>query len=266
MANRAVLITGAAHRVGKAIALYLAEHKWDVGIHYKGSKQAAEHVAQQAREFGAQVKTYQADLLDPDQATRLIVDFTNDFANAPATDFGSSGSAIERELLLVNSASIYERDRLENLKVDDWHRHLDLNTLAPVLLTKEFTRDAQAKRCVINILDQKVTNLTPDYLSYTVSKYALYGITKMLAMELAPNCRINGIALGLVLRSGDQSEEQFQVEFTNTPLNKGPVVEEICKLISLIAQTRSMTGQIITIDGGRHMVRPVPPYDDFLDN
>ena len=258
MANRAVLITGAAHRVGKAIALYLAENKWDVGIHYRGSREAGEQVAEQARGFGGTVKTYQADLLDPEQAKRLIADFTNDFAN------GSANGA-NRELLLINSASIYERDRLHDFEIDVWHRHMDLNTLAPVLLTKEFTSNAKSQRCVINILDQKVTNLTPDYLSYTVSKYALYGITKMLAMELAPNCRVNGIALGLVLRSGEQTDEEFQKEFTNTPLKKGPALEDICKVVTLIAETGSMTGQILTIDGGRHMVRPVSPYDDFLD-
>lgn len=250
MANRAVLITGAAHRVGKAIALYLAENDWDVAIHYRGSQEAAEHVAEQARGFGGTVKTYQADLLDPEQAKRLIADFTKDFNG---------------ELLLINSASIYERDRLHDFKIDLWHRHMDLNTLAPVLLTKEFTHQAKTPRCVINILDQKVTNLTPDYLSYTVSKYALYGITQMLAIELAPNCRVNGIALGLVLRSGDQSDEEFQKEFTNTPLKKGPALADICKVVTLIAETGSMTGQILTIDGGRHMVRPVPPYDDFLE-
>ena len=216
--------------------------------------EAAEQVAQQARGYGGLVKTYQADLLDPEQAKRLIADFTNDFAN------GSN-----KELLLINSASIYERDRLHDFEIDVWHRHMDLNTLSPVLLTKEFTCDAQAKRSVINILDQKVTNLTPDYLSYTVSKYALYGITQMLAMELAPICRVNGIALGLVLRSGDQTDEEFQKEFTNTPLKKGPALSEICKVVTLIAETGSMTGQILTIDGGRHMVRPVPPYDDFLE-
>ncbi len=151
------------------------------------------------------------------------------------------------------------------MEVDVWHRHMDLNTLAPVLLTKAFTSDAKTRRCVINILDQKVTNLTPDYLSYTVSKYALFGITKMLAMELAPNCRVNAIALGLVLRSGDQTDEEFEKEFTNTPLQKGPALDEICKVVTLIAETDSMTGQILTIDGGRHMMHPVPPYDDFLE-
>ncbi|MCP4933427.1 MAG: SDR family oxidoreductase [bacterium] len=254
MANRAVLITGAAHRVGKAIALYLVENEWDVGIHYRDSKEAGEQVAKEARRFGATVKTYQADLLDPEQAKQLIADFTSDFAN---------GS--DRELLLINSASTYERDCLHDFEIDLWHRHMDLNTLAPVLLTKEFTHQAKTPRCVINILDQKVTNLTPDFLSYTVSKYALFGITKMLAMELAPNCRVNGIALGLVLQSGDQTDEEFQKEFTNTPLKKGPALAEICKVVTLIAETGSMTGQILTLDGGRHMVRPVPPYDDFLE-
>ena len=163
--------------------------------------------------------------------------------------------------MLVNSASIFKKDTVATLSPSLWEEHLHINALSPILLTRAFHRLGKGQNCVINMLDQKVTGVTPDFFSYTISKLALHNATRMLAMSLWPKTRVNGIAPGLVLRSGDQTEEQFRQVHNRTPLGVGPSLPEICRAVALLAETPSITGQVITIDGGRHLLIKFPFED-----
>jgi NAD(P)-dependent dehydrogenase (short-subunit alcohol dehydrogenase family) len=155
--------------------------------------------------------------------------------------------------MLINSASIYEHDTIASLDAEHWQRQMRVNALAPILLAKRFHERAARPASIINMLDQKVTRVTPDFFSYTLSKLALFNATRMLAMAFGPKSRVNAIAPGLTLRSGDQTREEFERTHDKTPLGVGPTPEDICRAASLIADTPSMTGQVITIDGGRHL-------------
>jgi NAD(P)-dependent dehydrogenase (short-subunit alcohol dehydrogenase family) len=156
---------------------------------------------------------------------------------------------------------VFKRDTIASLSPSLWEEQLRINALAPILLTRAFHRLSAAQNCVINMLDQKVANATPDFFSYTISKLALHNATRMMAMSLWPKTRVNGIAPGIVLRSGDQTEEQFRAVHNRTPLGIGPSLQEICRAVALLADTPSITGQVITIDGGRHLLNKFPFED-----
>ncbi|MGI9385168.1 MAG: SDR family oxidoreductase [Methyloligellaceae bacterium] len=244
MKSRAALITGAARRVGREIARHLAREGWDIGIHYGTSEAEAESLAGELRQSGREARTYQGDLREAEAPADVVARF---FADFPV------GS------LLVNNASLFEHDTIETFKLERWHDHLAVNALAPTLLMKAFHEGAAETTCMINLLDQKVTNVTTDYFSYTVSKLALLHITKTLAQAYCPKSRVNAIAPGLLLPSGEQTVEDYDRVHDQTPLGVGATVAEICHAVAFIASTPAMTGQVITIDGGEHMVRPASP-------
>jgi NAD(P)-dependent dehydrogenase (short-subunit alcohol dehydrogenase family) len=248
MTGKAALITGAARRIGRALALHFAAEGWDVGLHYHSSAAAAAALEAEIAALGRCCRRYPADLAEPEAALAVAAAFRRDFPNAR---------------LLINSASIFRRDRLATLEPGLWDEHMRINALAPALLTRAFAAAPTGPMSVINLLDQKVGNLTPDFFSYTASKAALAAITRMLAMELAPTVRVNAIAPGLVLRSGAQTEPAFERAFAATPLGLGPTLGEICRAASLFADSPSITGQTIAIDGGRQLAPGRPPYDDL---
>src|SRR5262245_23566817 len=247
MAAKAALITGAARRIGRAIATHLAGEGWDICAHYNTSRNEALDLEAEVRAKGVDCRLYPADLNDPAAPDRLVERCIADFPHAT---------------LLVNSASVFKRDTIANLRPELWDEQLRINALAPILLTRAFHRLCKQQHCVINMLDQKVANATPDFFSYTISKLALSNATRMMAMSLWPRTRVNGIAPGLVLRSGDQTEEQFRAVHRKTPLGVGPSLDEICRAVSMLANTPSITGQVITIDGGRHLLVKFP-FDDL---
>jgi NAD(P)-dependent dehydrogenase (short-subunit alcohol dehydrogenase family) len=246
MGTNAALITGSARRIGRAIATHLAGEGWDIAAHYNTSREEALGLQAEVQAKGVQCRLYAADLSDPAAADGL--------AEACIRDF-------PRTSLLVNSASIFKKDTVATLSPALWEEHLRINALSPILLTRAFHRLCTQQNCVINMLDQKVSNATPDFFSYTISKLALHNATRMLAMSLWPQTRVNGIAPGLVLRSGDQTEEQFRQVHNRTPLGVGPSLDEICRAVSLLAGTPSITGQVVTIDGGRHLLIKFPFED-----
>jgi NAD(P)-dependent dehydrogenase (short-subunit alcohol dehydrogenase family) len=246
MGTKAALITGSARRIGRAIAVYLAGEGWDIAAHYNTSRQEALSLQAEVKAAGVDCRLYAADLSDPAAADRLAEECMRDFPHAS---------------LLVNSASIFKKDTVATLSPSLWEEHLHINALSPILLTRAFHRLGKGQNCVINMLDQKVTGVTPDFFSYTISKLALHNATRMLAMSLWPKTRVNGIAPGLVLRSGDQTEEQFRQVHNRTPLGVGPSLPEICRAVALLAETPSITGQVITIDGGRHLLIKFPFED-----
>jgi len=247
MAAKAALITGSARRIGRAIAAHLAGEGWDIAVHYNTSRPEAESLAREVEAAGVACRLYQEDLVDPAAADRLVAACVADLPHIS---------------LLVNSASVFKKDTVATLRPELWEEHLRINALAPILLTRAFHRLCRVPHCVINMLDQKVANATPDFFSYTISKLALHNATRMLAMSLWPKTRVNGIAPGLVLRSGDQTEEQFKAVHRKTPLGIGPSLAEICRAVVLLAETPSITGQVITIDGGRHLLQKFP-FDDL---
>ena len=246
MGTKAALITGSARRIGRAIAVHLAGEGWDIAAHYNTSREEALGLQAEVKTAGVECRLYAADLSDPAAADRLAEECMRDFPHAS---------------LLVNSASIFKKDTVATLSPALWEEHLRINALSPILLTRAFHRLGERQNCVINMLDQKVTGVTPDFFSYTISKLALHNATRMLAMSLWPKTRVNGIAPGLVLRSGDQTEEQFRQVHNRTPLGVGPSLPEICRAVVLLAETPSITGQVITIDGGRHLLIKFPFED-----
>lgn len=246
---KGVLVTGAAKRVGAAIARALADDGWSVCIHCNRSRGEAEALREEILERGGRAEVAQADLSRVDGAEGLI---------AQATALVGSLAA------LVNNASPFDYDDIATLTAESWDRHMSANLRAPALLCRDFARalPAGAEGCIVNLLDQKLWNLNPDFLSYTVSKVGLHGLTEILAMALAPRIRVCGVAPGLLLRSGKMTQAGFERAHRKTPLGRGPEVEEIVAAIRFILATPSFNGQTITIDGGESL-RPRPKDVQF---
>ncbi len=234
------LITGAAHRIGRAIALALAGAGWAVGIHFRNSKDAAESLVDAIRAGGGRAEALEADLADTAALDPLM--------EAAASRLGPVGC-------LVNNASTFLLDTVETATGATWDAHLDANLKAPVFLAQAMARRVppEATGNVINIIDQRVWKTTPDFFSYTISKAGLWTATRTLAQGLAPRIRVNAIAPGPVLRSVHQSEAEFAAEVRSTLLRSGPKPEEIAAAVLFILGAPSMTGQMIALDCGQHL-------------
>ena len=236
------LVTGAARRIGRAIALDLARHGWAVAVHYNRSKAEAETVVAEIREEGGIAELLQTDLSVEAEVQSL--------AARAANALGPIG-------LLVNNAATFEDDAALTATRSSWDKHMEANLRAPFVLSQAVAAALQNKAdteaIIINILDQRVQNLTPNFMSYTLSKSGLWTLTRTLAMALAPRIRVNAIAPGPTLVSDRQSEEQFQRQWQAVPLQHGPSVAEICQAIHFLIAAASVTGQLIALDGGEHM-------------
>ena len=237
---QAVLVTGGARRVGGAIARALAADGWFVCIHYHRSAEDAERLRDEIVAAGGRAAAVGADLTDVSETESLV---------ARASDAAGPLTA------LVNNASLFENDNIETLTAEGWDAHLDANLRAPALLCRDFARSLPEGQqgCIINLLDQKLWNLNPDFLSYTISKVGLHGLTQVLAMALAPRIRVCGIAPGLLLPSGKMTQQGFERAHGKTPLGRGPEVEEIVAAVRFILATPSFNAQTITIDGGESL-------------
>jgi NAD(P)-dependent dehydrogenase (short-subunit alcohol dehydrogenase family) len=242
---RAALITGAAKRIGAEIARTLAAAGWFIHLHYRSSAREAEAVAAALRADGAGVRCHAADLgaLDEAAAAELIARCARD-----APPLGA----------LVNNASLFELDTLETMSAQSWQRHLAVNLEAPILLARAFARALPegATGCVVNLIDAKVTATNPDFFSYTISKQALDGATRTLALALAPRVRVCAVAPGITLISGKQTEEGFQRAHGNNPLRRGCTPADIARAVRFLLDTPAITGQTIVIDGGHSLTRP----------
>ena len=237
---RAALVTGAAHRIGQAIALDLAAQGWAVAVHHNRSAEAAEELVQRIVTGGGRAVALQADLSHEAESAGLI-------ARAAET-LGPLGC-------LVNNASRFERDEIDSMTRESWDGHLEPNLRAPLVLAQGFAAALPPERCgvIVNLLDQRVWNLTPHFISYTVSKSALWTLTRTLALALAPRIRVNGIGPGPALPSARQSAEQFAKQCASVPLGRGPSLDEICQAVRFLLAAGSMTGQMIALDGGQHL-------------
>lgn len=234
------LVTGAGRRIGRAIALDLAAGGFDVAVHCSGSVAEAEEVAAAIRALGRRAEVLVADLAREAEVAALV-----ERAEAALGPLG----------LLVNNASTFERDEALTATRDSWDFHMEVNLRAPFVLTQAFARrlPAGARGLVVNMLDQRVWNLTPHFTTYTISKAGLWTLTQTLALALAPRIRVVGIGPGPALPSTRQTAEQFAAQCGGTPLKRGTSPEEICRAVRFALAAPSFTGQMIALDGGQHL-------------
>ncbi len=239
--TKAVLVTGAGKRLGRALALKFAREGYDLALHYHQSQSGVEAVAEEITALGQRAVILQADLQDLDAGKRVV---------------DEAYAALPHLTGLVNSASVFERDNLSTMNVEFFREQMRVNAETPLIISQAFWRLVDGPGWILNMIDCKIFQLTPDYFSYTLSKMALENVTRMLAMGCAPKLRVNGIAPGVVLRSGPQTEEAFQAMHNRTPVGKGPTVDEICDVAVMLSNAPSTSGQIVAVDGGRHFYSP----------
>ena len=239
------LVTGAGRRIGRAIARDLGRRGWRVAVHYGTSRSEAETVVAEIRAHGGAAEPISADLANAADVCSLVDEAMRRLG--PVT-------------CLVNNASLFLDDRIETMNVADWDRQLDINLRAPVLLAQHFARALPADRNghIINIIDQRVLRPTPEYFSYAISKAGLWTATRMLAQALAPRIRVNGVGPGPVLRSIHQSEADFATEAASTLLGHGTTPEEIAAAVLFLLDQPAITGQMIAIDSGQHLLWQAP--------
>lgn len=239
------LVTGGAKRIGSHIAQDLAARGYPVIIHCNRSTTAAEELAQRIRDQGGKAAIVAADLADSAQVAKLIDDAQQHFG------------PIE---VLINNASLFEDDRIGTLSNDLWDRHFAIHVKAPVFLAEAMAealpQDKQG--LIVNITDQRVLKLNPQFLSYTLSKTALWTATRTLAQALAPAIRVNAIAPGPTLPSERQNMQDFQKQVDAVLLKKAPLLDEFATTIDYLWNTRSITGQMIVLDGGQHLAWETP--------
>ena len=234
------LVTGGAKRIGRSIIETLAEDGWAVAVHYNRSADEADALAAAIAAAGGTAMAVQADLAREEAVQALVPEIRS--ALGPIT-------------LLVNNASTFENDSIADMTRASWDRHMEANLRAPLVLAQAMAKalPEDARGNIVNLLDQRVWNLTPHFLSYTVSKSALWTLTRTLAMALAPRIRVNGIGPGPTLRNERQTEEHFAQQWQSVPLARPTGSEEIANTIRYILKTPSLTGQMIALDGGEHL-------------
>ncbi len=237
---RVALVTGGAKRIGRAIALALAESGFDIALHYGRSAAEAEETAAAIRALGRRVHTMQANLAVEAEVATLVP---------------SAKKALGPVGVLVNNASVFERDEWDDATRESWDLHLEPNLRAPFVLIQAMARalPAEAEGVVVNLIDQRVWSLTPHFVSYTISKAALWTLTQTMALALAPRIRVNGIGPGPALPSPRQTPEQFAHQGASVPLGHGTGPEEIARATLAILSLPAMTGQMIALDGGQHL-------------
>lgn len=250
MSDKRALVTGAGARLGQAMAVYLAERGYDVAVHYARSAEGAEETAASVRALGRRAVTLQADLLNEDETQALV----------PAAMDALGGSLG----CLVNNASIFEYDNIQTATRDSWDRHMESNLRAPFVLTQAVAthapvpaRDAGgepvAQALVVNMLDQRVRKLTPEFSSYTIAKMGLWALTRTAAQGLAPKVRVNAIGPGPTLIGHRQSEDHFSRQRAGTVLGRGANAQEITAALGYLLDAPGVTGQLLCVDGGQHL-------------
>jgi len=239
--ERAALVTGAGKRLGRAIALGLAAAGWDVAVHYRHSAAEARDTAAAIEALGRRAVLLDCDLAD-ETAVRALL--------------GRASAALGPVGCVVNSASQFEYDSATDFSPALLAAHMQANVAAPVLLAQALhaATPAGSQAVVINLLDQKLYNLNPDYLSYTMSKAALHAATTMLAQALAPTVRVAAVAPGLTMVSGEQSETGFAQAHQATPLGQSSRPDDIVDAVVYLAGARAVTGTTLLVDGGQHLM------------
>ena len=243
------LVTGGAKRLGRAMALYLAGRGVDVAIHYHGSDAEAEATADEARAKGVRAAILQADLLDEGATADLVA---------------RAAQALDGPLdVLINNASIFEYDTLKSASRESWDRHFGSNLRAPFVLMQNFAAQApqaetvegepRTRAMVLNMLDQRVRKLTPEFMTYTLAKMGLWTLTQTGAQALAPDIRVNAIGPGPTLQGARQSTEHFRKQRAATILERGANPDDICAALGYFMDAPAVTGQLLCVDGGQHL-------------
>jgi NAD(P)-dependent dehydrogenase (short-subunit alcohol dehydrogenase family) len=238
---KVALVTGGALRLGRAIALALARDGWDIALHFNKSSSAAEATAADIVALGRRVALLQCDLAD-EAAVKLLL--------------GRATQALGLVSCVINNASLFDYDNAHDFSMARLDAHMHANLAAPILLAQGLhaaTPDGQ-QSVVVNLLDQKLYNLNPDFLSYTLSKAALHSATTLLAQALAPKVRVVGIAPGITLVSGAQSEAQFQKAHQATPLGRSSTPDDVAASVCYVVGARALTGTTLLVDGGQHLM------------
>lgn len=245
--HKIALVTGAAKRLGRHIALEMAQAGWDIIVHFGTSKDQAEETAIQIRELGRQAVILQADLANESQVNTLIE---------------RCQQALGLPDCIVNNASLFDYDTVKTFTYDRMDQHMRINVAAPVALARDLhrarieagqTTKFNVPAAIINLLDQKLANPNPDYLSYTLSKAALLEATRLLAQALAPEVRVVGLAPGITLISGDQSANSFEQSHKMTPLGRSSSPDDIGAAVVYLASAHAITGTTLYVDGGQHL-------------
>ncbi|RZI44851.1 SDR family oxidoreductase [Herbaspirillum sp. HC18] len=239
--NKVALVTGAAKRIGRSIALALTQRGWDVAVHYGQSADEAAATVREIEGFGRRAIAVQCDLSDGQELTKLLPKVAKSLGNVTC---------------IVNNASLFEHDTAADFSTAGLDRHMHANLAAPLLLARALhnaTPDG-AQSVVVNLLDQKLYNLNPDFLSYTLSKAALQTATTLLAQALAPKVRVVGVAPGLTMVSGNQTEEGFSKAHKMTPLGRSSAPEDVASAVCFAAENPAITGTTLLVDGGQHLI------------
>ena len=234
------LVTGGARRIGRAIVERLAREDYAVAIHCRRSTDEAEALAAAVRAKGGEAAVVQADLAARDAAVRIMAE---------------ANRALGPIELLVNNASVFQSDEATTLTADQWDRHFAVNLRTPVFLARDFAAQLPPDRqgCIVNIVDQRVWKLTPQFFSYTLTKAALFTATQTLAQALAPRIRVNAVGPGPTLQGARQEAEDFARQSAAVLLGRGPAPEEIADAVIYLARAQSVTGQMLAVDGGQHL-------------
>lgn len=234
------LVTGAAKRLGREIALQLARNGWDIAAHHLSSEADAKQLAEAVTQLGRKCVLVKADLAQEAEVESVVA--RAEAAGGPVT-------------VLVNSASVFEDDRLETASRASWDRHLNINLRAPLVLSQQFAKrlPGSARGCIVNLIDQSVLRLTPQFLSYTVSKTGLWTLTQTMAQSLAPRIRVNAVAPGPALKASHQSQANFDRQVQSTLLQRPSGPEDIAAAVLYLVNAASVTGQMIAVDSGQHL-------------
>jgi len=242
---KSVLVTGAARRIGRRLALDLAKDGWDVAVHCNASMAEAEEVAGYIREIGRRAVIVRGDLSDADVPDRLIAE---------------ASAALGGLTCLINNASLFEPDEVGTITKASWAEHIDTNLRAPIFLSQAFAQQLPdgEEGNIISIIDQLVWKLNPKFFSYTTSKSGLWTATRTLAQALAPRIRVNAIGPGPALPSVRMDQAEFDKQAALTLLGRGTSPEEISAAVKFILSQPSLTGQMIALDGGQHLVWQTP--------
>jgi len=244
------LITGAGRRLGRAMALYLAGRGHDIAVHYATSGDEADALVAEITALGRRAVALQADLLDDAQTETLIP--------RAATALGGPLT------VLVNNASIFEYDTIHTATRTSWDRHIGSNLRAPFVLTQGFaaqalpatvdaTGEPLAPSLIVNMLDQRVRKLTPEFMTYTLAKMGLWALTQTTAQALAPHIRVNAIGPGPTMRGARQTLQHFTTQRANTVLQRGANPTDITAALGFFLDAPAVTGQLLCVDGGQHL-------------
>ena len=239
--RRSALITGAAKRVGRALAQGLVEDGWDIAIHYNGSADSAEDLATEIRGAGRRAITVQADLTNPELAQPVV--------QKAVEELGPLS-------LLINNASVFDDGKLQDLSLDSWNTLLNANLATPVFLMKAFANQASVPTgaSIVNIVDQQISHPNSDFFAYFISKIGLEGATRLGGFGLGPKIRVNAVAPGLTLPSWGQSQEEFLERQNLVPLKQGLGPDDLLHAVRYLIGAKRVTGQVIFVDSGQRLM------------